>query len=97
MDVDGFLGNCAGTLRDGGMTIGTLGDVALGFRIFTLRDGAIMGSGCGFCTGTGALGCQICTLGDGAIMGGGCGFYTGATGGVDGFGFGMVALNRSDN
>ena len=71
MAVDGLLDNCAVTPGYGGMPIGTTGDGALGYR--------------------------ICTLGDGARMGGGYGFCTGSTGGVDGFGSRMVALNRSDS
>ena len=48
-------------------------------------------------TGDGALGYRICTLGDGARMGGGYIFFTGVDGGVDGLGFGIVTLNRSNS
>ena len=64
--VDGFLGNCAGTLGYGGITIGNLGDDALSCRICTLGDGARMRGGYGFFTGTaggvGGLGSRMVAL-----------------------------------
>ena len=67
--------------RDGGICTGTLGD-----------GGIIIGT-----LGDGTFGCRICTLGDGARMGGDCDLCIGAVSGVDGFGSGMVVLNRSDS